>query len=78
MTSSMTLELPDDRHDRLRRLVEATGERTKAGALDVAVKHYLADLRNKEAVVDDLPADVVDELSTPYLPIERSTSVGRE
>ena len=38
----------DEREDRLRRLMQATGESTKAGALDVAVKHYLADLRNKE------------------------------
>lgn len=65
------------REDRLRRLMEATGEATKVGALDVAAKHYLADLEAKEDVVDVLPADVVDELSTPWIPLERETSVGR-
>jgi len=44
----MRIRMNDEREDRLRRLMQATGESTKAGALDVAVKHYLADLRNKE------------------------------
>jgi len=78
MASQMTLELPDDRHDRLRRLVEATGERTKAGAIDVAMQHYLRDLRNKERVAEDLDGNLLEELSTPWLPIDRETTVGRE
>lgn len=65
------------REDRLRRLMEATGEATKAGALDVAAKHYLQDLENKRDVADELRGDVAEDLSTPWLPIERETSVGR-
>jgi hypothetical protein len=76
MASQMTLELPDDRHDRLRRLVEATGERTKAGAIDVAMQHYLRDLRNKERVAGDLDREILEELSTPWLPLSRETAVG--
>lgn len=57
--------------------MEATGENTKSGALDVAAKHYLADLRSKERVAADLDGDVLDELSTPYIPLERETTVGR-
>lgn len=39
-----------EREDRLARLQEATGEKTKAGAIDVAIKHYLADLHAKRGV----------------------------
>lgn len=73
----MRLRMTDEREDRIRRLMEATGENTKSGALDVAAKHYLADLRNKERVAADLDGDVLDELSTPYIPLERETTVGR-
>jgi len=65
------------RLDLLRRVVNATGENTKAKALDVAMNHYLADLANKERVADDLPGDVAGDLSTPWLPIDRETQVGR-
>jgi hypothetical protein len=68
----------DDREDRLRRLMERTGESTKAGAIDVAIKHYLIDLENKRRVASDLPTDALEELHTPYLPLERETKVGRE
>lgn len=76
--ASMRLRMTDQREDRIRRLMEATGENTKSGALDVAVKHYLADVRNKQRIADDLPTDLVEELSTPYVPIKRETNVGRE
>lgn len=75
--ADMRLRMTDEREDRIRRLMEATGENTKSGALDVAAKHYLADLRNKERVAADLDGDVLDELSTPYIPLERETTVGR-
>ncbi|WP_435069182.1 hypothetical protein [Haloplanus sp. C73] len=68
--------MSEEREDRLRRLMQATGESTKAGALDVAVKHYLADLQNKEQVADDLPTDFLKELHTPWVPMERETTVG--
>jgi hypothetical protein len=69
--------MSEERGDRLRRVMETTDENTKAKALDVAMNHYLADLANKERVADDLPADLAENLSTPWLPIERETRVGR-
>jgi hypothetical protein len=69
--------MTEERANRLRRVMEATGENTKAKALDVAVSHYLADLDNKQRVADDLPTGLADDLSTPWLPIERETHVGR-
>ena len=74
---TMSLRMSEERGDRLRRVMEATGENTKAKALDVAMNHYLDDLANKERVGNDLPADLADDLSTPWLPIERETRVGR-
>ncbi|MFB6256300.1 MAG: hypothetical protein ABEH58_06170 [Haloplanus sp.] len=76
----MRIRMTDERERRLRELMDATGENTKAGALDVAVKHYLADLRNKREVADQLDGEAVEALSTPFLPLERTreTSVGRE
>ena len=74
---TMSIRMSEERGDRLRRVMEATGENTKAKALDVAMNHYLADLANKERVGNDLPADLADDLSTPWLPIERETRVGR-
>ena len=73
----MSIRMSEERGDRLRRVMEATGENTKAKALDIAMNHYLADLANKERVGNDLPADLADDLSTPWLPIERETRVGR-
>jgi predicted DNA-binding protein len=69
--------MDDEREDRLRRLMEATGESTKAGAIDLAIKHYLLDLENKRRVADDLETGALEELHTPYLPLERETTVGR-
>lgn len=68
--------MDEEREDRLRRLMQATGENTKAGAIDAAIKHYLQDLRNKQRVADELDTEVVEELSTPWIPMERETSVG--
>jgi hypothetical protein len=69
----------EEREDRIRRLMEATGENTKSGAIDIACKHYLADLERKRKHVDEIPDDLIDELSTPYLPLEReiTNQVGR-
>ena len=74
---TMSIRMSEERGDRLRRVMEATGENTKAKALDVAMNHYLADLANKERVGNDLPADLAADLSMPWLPIERETRVGR-
>lgn len=82
-----------NRDDRLRRLMMATGENTKTKALFLAVDHYLADLENKERVIDDLVGvttqsfrtedgteSVIDVLSTGPMPLsaELETHVGRE
>jgi len=72
----MRIRMTDEREDRLRRLMEATGENTKAGAIDAAMKHYLNDLENKRQVADDLDTETAEALHTPWLPIERETSVG--
>ena len=74
---TMSVRMTEERADRLRRVMDATGENTKAKALDVAMNHYLADLANKERVAADLPGDVADDLLTPWLPIDRETQVGR-
>ena len=62
----------------MRRLLEETGENTKAGAVDVAIQHYLADLKAKQKVAPQLQDELVEELSTPWIPIERETKVGRD
>lgn len=74
----MRIRMNDEREDRLRRLMEATGESTKAGAIDLAIKHYLLDLDNKRRVADDLPTEALEDLHTPYLPLERETTVGKD
>ena len=71
----------DSRHeyrlDLMRRIMQATGENTKAAALDVVMNHYLADLENKRRVARKLDDGMATELSTPWLPIQRETRVGR-
>jgi predicted DNA-binding protein len=62
---TMSIRMTEERGDRLRRVMEATGKNTKAKALDLAMNHYLADLANKERVADDLSADLAGGLSTP-------------
>jgi predicted DNA-binding protein len=74
---TMSVRMTEERADRLRRVMDATGENTKAKALDVAMNHYLADLTNKEGVADDLSSEHAEALSTPWLPIGRETRVGR-
>lgn len=76
----MRIRMTDEREDRLRRLLQATGENTKAGAIDMACKHYLADIEAKRNNVDQLDAELADSLSTPYVPInvDVTRSVGRE
>ncbi|GAB3321454.1 hypothetical protein GCM10027355_20280 [Haloplanus salinarum] len=69
--------MDDEREDRLRRLMEKTGESTKAGAIDAAIKHYLNDLENKRRVADELPTEFIEELHTPWMPLERETNVGQ-
>jgi hypothetical protein len=72
----MRIRMTEQRERRLKRAMEAMAENTKAGAIDRALKHYLADKRNQEQVADELPGEIVQELSTPQLPIERETTVG--
>ena len=71
----------DSRHeyrlDLMRRIMQATGENTKAAALDVVMNHYLADLDNKRRVARKLDDGMASELSTPWLPIQCETRVGR-
>lgn len=56
--------------DRLmRQLLQVTGENTKAGAVDVAIKHYLEDLATKRRLAPQLTDEIVGELSTPWLPM---------
>ena len=75
--TTMSLRMTEERGDRLRRVMEATGENTKAKALDVVMAHYLGDLNNKQRHADKLPSGLAEDLSTPWLPIERETRVGR-
>lgn len=58
----------EERESRIRRLMRATGENTKSGAIDVASKHYLADLERKH--IDGLPPELVNESSTLYVPVK--------
>jgi len=74
----MRIRMTDEREDRLRRLMQATGESTKSGALAAAAKHYLADLRNKKQVADEFHTELVGELHTPWLPLNRETRIGAE
>lgn len=75
---AMRIRMNEDRERRLAKLQEATGENTKAGAIDVAVAHYLADLRAKEEVASLLDDELAERLSTRWLPIEKTTNIGRK
>lgn len=66
----MRLRMTDEREDRFRRMMQASGENTKAGAIDVAMKHYLTDLSNKQRVIDHMDPQLAEELHTPYIPLE--------
>jgi len=70
--------MTERREKNLRRLMETTDENTKAKAIDVAINHYLRDLKNKEEIADELDGEHVEALSTTWLPLERPpTTVGR-
>lgn len=71
----MRIRMTEKREKRLQRAMDAMDENTKAGAIDTALKHYLADLENKRKVAEKLPSKMVEELSTAQIPIERDTSV---
>jgi len=64
--------MTDERETRLQRAMDET---TTCGTIDRALAHYLADKRAKEAIADDLATEHVEALSTPWLTIERETSV---
>ena len=65
-----------EREDRLRHAIEAMGEKTKSKTIGRALAHYLADLENKQRVANELPTEMVEELHTPCLPLQRETEVG--
>lgn len=72
---NMNLRMTDGRAEVLREAMQLTGENTKAGAIDVALKHYVRDYRNKETLVDELDPDVVEKLSTPELPLRKEIEI---
>lgn len=72
----MRIRMNDDRDQLYKRLIVATGENTKVGALDTAAKHYLNDLSNKERSAGELDDDMAEQLLTPWLPIDRETEFG--
>jgi len=72
----MRLQMNPERKRRFRRVMEATGENTKAGAIDVAMKHYLRDLQQKRQLVDSLEPETAEALSTGSMPINVEASVG--
>jgi hypothetical protein len=63
--------MTEDRERSLRRLMQATDENTKSNAIDAAIRHYLADLENKKRLANALDPDQLEELSTPWLPMDR-------
>jgi len=67
-----------DRERWIETVQELSEESTKSGAIDVALQHYIADHRNKQQVAGQLESDVIEDLHTPFLPIERTTDVGHE
>ena len=75
---SMRINKTDERARRWKRLKDATGESTVSGALDVAAKHYIEDLRAKQEVAEELDPEVREALSSTYLPIEVDVDVGRD
>ncbi len=68
------------RDETLRMLMQATGEKTKTGALFAAAEHYLEDKQNKERVISQLDPETAEALSTSELPIRVrvETHVGNE
>lgn len=68
------------RDETLRMLMQATGEKTKTGALFAAAEHYLEDKRNKEQLIHRLDPETAEALSTSELPMHVTieTRVGKE
>lgn len=77
---TMSLRMSAAREEAILQVMRLTGEKTKAGAIDVALKHYAQDYRNKEMLIDELDPALVEDLNTAYLPMtmEISTSVGKD
>lgn len=73
----MSLRMTDERAQQLRHVMQATGENTKAKALDIVMNHSLADFDNKHRYADDLDGKMAENFSTPWMPIERETRGGR-
>jgi len=74
----MRIRATDEREQLWDDLKDATGESTKAGALDAAARHYLADKRAKKRVVPGLAPEQARRLSTDELPIVVENFVGAE
>lgn len=85
----MSLRMTEDRERRIERLQEATGENTKAGALDVAASYYLqmgaVDAGVRVGNVEELLSAAAERgsltapeiaaiIDTPQLPVEADTS----
>lgn len=68
----MRIRMTDERERRLRQAMEVTGENTKAGAIDAALKHLLTDVENKHAVIDRLDQRDAEILSTPWVELDVS------
>lgn len=89
MSNTMSLRMTEARERRIERLQEATGENTKAGALDVAANYYLqmgaVDAGARVGNVEELLSAAADRgsltapeiaaiIDTPQLPVEADTS----
>jgi len=89
MADSMRIRLTDRRERQVERLKEATGENTKAGAVDTAIAFYLSmaavdygervgafpDLMERATLEGSLTApEIAEELDTQYVPMSASYS----
>lgn len=74
----MSLRVDEARAEAIRKVMELTAESTKAGAIDAALHHYIRDHRNKQAVISELDAGIVERLSTTEPPMDKhiETRVG--
>lgn len=76
---SMSIRMTDKRARLIREVMQLTGEKTKAGAIDLALAHYIEDHRQKSKVVQNLDMEVIEALSRNQMPmeLEQEFSVGR-
>ena len=74
----MGLRVDEGRAESIRKVMQLTGESTKAGASDKALHHFVRDHQNKENLVDELGPELDERLGSAELPVEISieTSVG--